>query len=461
MRRFLATLIAIASLPSSTPHAQSDTPGREEQLIYSILAYNGRDYSPTFCRAGEQLICVVAEADSFLSVRTSLVYFWPATGEWHTDSKTLNVMYEGNIELSSRRGGKQAVLTPVRYTYFNRQGRYNQNWEVALGEEAAAERSRYEEMVNRYQLDMEAYTRRRAAWEREYARLATDIAARREKGEDVEEDLARLEAMREPEEPKAPDAYLVPPAEVRTGYVLHLSPGTYSMRFRDPDGLILEGSEKTVVAFGRHRTDQIGYDIIPSDRWTRVEESATPSSVLYLDGTADLYLRPFLQDEYNDLYYRKAMENDAAGNPNLMTWAKVQQLRDAEIEVGNHSGSALVVSEKPFYVEQTPGTALGYTIVPFDPEGRHVGKQPTLQAFHIPVVPTDGVIDLRLKRTEGGYLPGGERQIRVVQVSRHPYAFFPLCLLPMAAFALVLLARRHRQRAFDRGVSDEGEYPHG
>ena len=52
-------------------------PVRTENLIYSVLAFNGRDYSPTFVRAASGTIYLIAGVDNFLTVRKTLVYFWP------------------------------------------------------------------------------------------------------------------------------------------------------------------------------------------------------------------------------------------------------------------------------------------------------------------------------------------------------------------------------------------------
>ena len=437
-------LLAAAMLFARPVSGQENTPPRMEQLIYSLLSFNGKDYSPTFCRAGEDTITLIADADSFVSIRTTLAYFWPITGEWHTDSKTLSVVHEGSLELRDRRG-RVSVLQPVEYTYFNVQGRYNQNWEVALGEEAAEVWARYEESVDAYWASIAVYGVAKAAWESTYAALAMNVAKLREAGEPFQDSLRKLEGLVQPEEPVAPNQYLVPPAKVRRGFVLNLPAGVYTSRFLSPDGLEFEGSRKTIIAFSRRRSDQIGYDIIPADRWTRSQESATPASVLYVNGAADLYLRPFYQDEYNDLYYRKAVRNDAPGNPNLMVWVKIQQVENGRLSLTDSNGGVSDIYEEPYYVQQAAGSTMGYAIVPYDPEGIHPGRAPSLRGFHVPVRPGDGVSHIETYDGDGNRLDGSRRQIRVVNTDSSATLSLLLSFLPMLAFPAVLLGRRIRK----------------
>ena len=222
----------------------------------------------------------------------------------------------------------------------------------------------------------------------------------------------------------------------------------------------MQGSEKTLTCFERLRTDQIGYDVIPADRWTRAEESATPAAVIYVDGTADLYLRPFYQDEYNDLHYRRAMKNDASGSVSITTWAKVQQVEDAVIEVNREGGGGFEATEQPFFVEQSSGTAMGYTIVAFDAHGEHAGLEPSLRAFRIPTDSSAAVSHLRLTSLDGHPL-GGERQLRVTVAPRHPLAALPAALFPFLAFAVIRVRRYRRLHRFDESTRLGGESEHG
>ncbi len=199
-----------------------------------------------------------------------------------------------------------------------------------------------------------------------------------------------------------------------------------------------------MVSFRKRRAEGIGLEVIPGDKWTRPVESTTPSSVLYVDGSADLYLRPFFEQEYNDLYYEKMQRNDASGNPNVMKWVRIQQVPQAGIRLAGSGGEARIIREEPFYVEQVKGASLGYRIVPYDPQGAHKDRDPSLQAFHIPIARGQPVVRLATLDKNGTALPGGERQIRVVGPARAGIVALVLALLPLAVMAAALIGRTRR-----------------
>ncbi|MBN1837691.1 MAG: hypothetical protein JW820_17675, partial [Spirochaetales bacterium] len=250
-----------------------------------------------------------------------------------------------------------------------------------------------------------------------------------------------LKELKAPPEPQYPKDYVVPPSPVADAFILNLPVGEYGLRFETAEGELMEGSEIRLVVFEKRRAESVGLEVIPGDKWTRPVESKTPASVLYVDGSADLYLRPFLQQEYNDLYYEKMRQNDARGNPNLMKWVRIQQVPKAGIEVSRRDEEPQVVREEPFYVEQVKGAALGYRIVPYDPEGAHEGRDPSLLAFHVPLGPEDRVVHLSVQDKDGKLLEDGSRQIRVIRPSRSGIVALILAALPLVAMAVVLLRR--------------------
>ena len=69
-------------------------------------------------------------------------------------------------------------------------------------------------------------------------------------------------------------------------------------------------------------------------------------------------------------------------------------------------------------MEQVKGASLGYRIVPYDPQGAHKDRDPSLQAFHLPIARGQPVLRLSTLDKNGAALPGGGRQIRVVGPAR-------------------------------------------
>jgi hypothetical protein len=98
-------------------------------------------------------------------------------------------------------------------------------------------------------------------------------------------------------------------------------------------------------------------------------------------------------------------------------------------------------------VEQTKGSTLGYTIVPFDPQGAHKGKDPNLIAFRVAIGKDTRELRLRALDGNGKLLPGSERQIRVIRGAPSALLLILLAALPLVAMALVLGVRSRRYSA--------------
>ena len=99
--------------------------------------------------------------------------------------------------------------------------------------------------------------------------------------------------------------------------------------------------------------------------------------------------------------------------------------------------------EEPFFVEQLPGAALGYRIVPFDP-AKHQDRQPSLRAFRIPIAPERPVLRVRVLDRDGRPLPSSERQVRIVAPSARARLALLLASMPLLVMAAVLVLRSRR-----------------
>jgi hypothetical protein len=437
MKRLIASLLLLL-FPLALGLAE--VPVRSEQLIWTMLAWNGRDYSPAFAPESSDTIYILAGGDNFLSARKTLVYWWPLTSEWKTDTDSLNVQFPGSLELRDARGSLKRM--PLQeYTYFNVKGEYELNWNVVTGEAARQELEKYARLYESYFKAVQDYQGKNAAYDAEMQALLVRIQKLRDEKKDTAALLERMQGLQKPVAPEAPSFYVVPPAEMQQAFILNLSPGSYSIRLVNPDGTVMEGSEKTVVVHERLRSGGVGFEVIPSDKWTRPEASVTPSSVLYVNGSADLYLRPFFEDEFNDLAYEKTINNAARGNPNIAKWVRIQQVPHAAIEVQRPGAAKSLLAESPFYVEQSKGSSLGYTIVPFDAQGAHKGKEPNLIAFRVPVDTNARAISFHALDSKGEKLPGSERQIRVVGKAPSAALLIVLALFPLLLMAALLIIR--------------------
>ena len=103
-------------------------------------------------------------------------------------------------------------------------------------------------------------------------------------------------------------------------------------------------------------------------------------------------------------------------------------------------------------MEQSKGSSLGYTIMPYDPAGAHKGKEPNLLAFRVPLDGSARSMRFRALDAKGEVLAGSEREIRVVGRIPASWLLLVLALVPLLAMVVVLVVR---SRAYAAGSIDE------
>lgn len=439
MKRLAPALLLLGCL---TAGLNADVPIRVEQLIYSLTAFNGGGYSSSFALQTADTIYLQAGVDNFVSVRKTLVYWWPITAEWKTDTEALNQPFTGTLELKDR--GHTRRLSLQRYSYFSPGGEAG-SWKVATGPDADAEVARAAKISDDYFAAVTVFQQRSKEYDARVGALGGRIAELRREGRDVTADVNVLNALQRPMAPQEPSDYDVPPGPVQEGFIVNLPSGEFSARLINPDGTILEGSDKRIIVYLPRRTGGVGYEVIPGDKWTRPEESKTPSSVLYVNGSTDVYLRPFFEDEVNDLAYEKTLSNQSTGNPSLYRWVRTRAVPEARIQVTGPDG-VQEIAEQAFAVEQGKGTGLGYTIVPFDSQAAGSDQAPNLSAFHVPVPHERSVLRFRARNNGGQTVPGSERELRVVARSALRPLFAGLAGFPIVLLLIVRTVRARRGR---------------
>ncbi len=418
-----------------------EVPVRTEQLLYSIAAFSGKDYALTFAKEDAGTIYLYADADNFLNIKKNFIYYWPITDMWIVDDSVLDVTFDGIVEIVDKKGNTQRIES-VEYTFFNMRGKYENNWYVRTGQEALDEWDGYVKMYLDYQEAIAVYDQEYSMYQKQTTPLFYEILNVEKAGGDTEALLQQLSTFIPPSKPEMPAVYTVHPAKIQNGYRINLPPGEYSLRFVNADGRVMQNSEKTIVSVASRRSDSIGYEVFPADRWTTPSTSSSPSSVLYVDGTSDIYARPFFQDEFLDLQYQKMINNQSSGNPNLYRWVRIQQVPNSNIEV-TMSGQMQVVAEQPFMVEQSTSATLGYSIVPYDPAGAHAGKSPSIVALHIPIGTADKEVTISLADGDDSIKTSSKRTIRVITgIKGELVTIFMICV----PLIITLVARTIRKK---------------
>ena len=303
------------------------------------------------------------------------------------------------------------------YTYYNLRTDGESRWRTATGPEAHRVHFDYTEKLRTYREGLDDYRLDRATYDYMVGELERRIEEQNRKGGDTARLKEVLRDLVTPTGPEFPEEYAAAPVRVDRAFVVNLPAGTYRTRLVRGDGKVLEGSEKEIVAFGRFGEPTVGYEVIPGDKWNRPVESNFNDSVIYVDGSSDLYLIAYHQHEFIDLHYEKLLRNDARGSPGLRQRVFVQEIPDVRIAVPDPGGRTATIEKLPYFVEQERTGSHGYRIVPFDPEGAHGNREPSLEAFHIDLDRYRARIRVALVDGQGDIIDGSMRRIRVLDGS--------------------------------------------
>ena len=424
-------IACVALLVVIVTAAQADSHDRDEQLVYALTIFDGSGYSSTFSAESSDTMYLLADIDNFVTLRKTFVYYRPVDDALKTDTTLLNATVDGFLEISGRNVDSQSLLMED-YTYYNLRSDGQARWHAATGPEAHLVYLDYTEKLRRYREGLDDYRLDRATYDYMAAELERRIEEQNRKGGDT----TRLEEVQRglvaPTKPEFPEEYAAPPVRVDRAFVVNLPAGTYRVRLVRRDGRVLEGSEKTIMAFGRFGEPTIGYEVIPADKWNRPVESQSNDSVIYVDGSSDLYLIAYHQHEFIDLYYEKLVRNDARGSPGMRRRVSVQEIPDVRLAVLGPGGPITTIERLPYFVDQERTGLYGYRIIPFDAEDAHVNREPSLEAFHIDLHRYGARIRVALVDSQGDVIDDSMRRIRVLDGSPSAGVLVVLAFLPLA-----------------------------
>ena len=437
-----AALLAVIAAAAS-----GEVRDREEQLIYSLTVFNGTGYSSTFSAESSDTLYLLSDADNFVTLRKTFVYYRPADAALKTDAALLDAVVEGVLEISGSAGDSQSLpMEDYTYYYYQPGGEAAAAWRTAAGPEAHRVYLDYTEKVRRFREGMDDYRLDRATYDYVAGELERRIREAEEAGGDVTRLEQVLRGLDAPARPAFPEEYAVRPVRVDRAFIVNLPAGRYRARLVGRGGRILEGSEKTIVAFGRIGEPTVGYEVIPGDKWPRPVESRSNGSVIYVDGSSDLYLVASYQHEFTDLFYEKLIRNDARGSPGMRRRVSFQVIPGVRLAVVSRGGFTAAIGTLPYFVEQERAGSHGYRIVPFDAEGAHANRAPSLEAFHLAPDRYGARIRVALVDSRGEVIDTSMRRIRLLDGAPSVGALAALAFLPLAAGAGVGLARRRRLR---------------
>lgn len=407
-------------------------PVLEEQLVYSVSAWDGQEYAGSFAAKQVPTFYLMADATSIVNAQQTKVYFWPITGEYMADWFDMREEVPGTLEILQ---GNQVVGTydRVDYAYYYPSG-HGSEQRLFLGDEATEVYEDYQSRIDAFYDATTQYYDDYREWQRTMDQILKEV---QETG--IYKKPEEIPAA--PVQPEPPQDFAYAP---RTSFAINLPEGKYGVRMRGENGEIIAGSEKQLEVFSPRRIG-VTYEVIPAHKWTRRIFSHDTSSVFYQDGQRVFYLIPSHAREFNFYQFVK-MSNlhkplEGEGMKSAWTWAPFGELESGTLQILKDGQVVETVEKRPYYVQQTPGYALGYDIIDFDPVNNPLleMRSPTFEGYRISV-PADGNYQLRLVDSNGGLISGSQRQIRPVEEPGN--VIYWISLLPVGVGAIVWGGRR-------------------
>lgn len=403
-------------------------PVKERQFVYGVNAFTGKAYAGTFYPPTVDTLYLLADTRSIVSPRYTLIYFWPITNEYKADWDGLNETVPGTLEILQR-GRLLHTLTQTKYVIQYPRGLNAGEVHLYIGQEAETQ---YQE----FQRQRQAYRDR--VWEyyqatREYREQLQKLA---DKNPETEVII--------PDPPAEPEPFLFFSTSVNDGFPVELPAGTYTIRVRGEDGAIVPQSERKLIVFAPRRAG-LGYVVVPQDKWTTPEQADDPGQVIYARRGSVVYLQPFIEQEYNELYYtRLEKPQSTAGSRDRWMWVHMRPKTGGYLEVLRDGQVVGRVERKPYTVRQLPGPALGYEVVEYQPEeGAERVRSPDFEGFEIRVEPGRPSYTIRLVEADGSVVPGSEREIRLVK-TQSAWTLYLLPFLPLVTGVSLVAWRRSK-----------------
>jgi hypothetical protein len=420
----------------------ADMPRYEEQFVYQLRLFDGNGYPETFIPPSEDTIYLLADTNNIISPRVTLVYFWPLSGKFVAAFKELNEQLDGTLEIYS--GPKKIKeINQSEFVFFYPKGIVGGEAQLYAGKEAYALFKQHEIALNDFYNKMSEYTKQKLAYRTQLMEYVKQLEKRKERGETLDPEQVEKNT---PREPAQPDRLPFDLTGIQSDHIINLAAGSYDIRFRAPDGTIVEGSEKKLVVFTRRRTGGVGYEIIPGNRWTKRESSNDTSQSIYASGNNTIYFQAFMEDEYNDLFYKKLLDPQNTGNPQRWTWIHTAPLVDEVLSVQRNNGDPKQVKRTAYLVKQLPGARLGYEILPYTPE-QFPDKQPAFEGFRVEFSADNDAEQqtIWLEGSEGQKLPKSVRKMIMLNKAGANWLYlisaFPLMV------GLLIFVLRHKATA--------------
>lgn len=344
MKKEYCFLIILFFLFLSMGYTDDTVPKAERQIVFGVSPFDGAKYLSSFLPESRQEMLLTADTDNTVTVLLSDVYYWPITAEYRADFQGVNIPLTGKLSVYR---GKELYreLEQVDYIYVYPQGPSGEATQLFTGDK-----------MTRFIKEVQESYEERAA------------------------------------NPNKPWATFQGPFK---GFIVNLPEGNYRLVFSvENDGKTFSIEKKLRVfsplGFGT------AYQIIPDEKWTVSSDSETPQQRIYLKPGSVIYLKLFPSLLYSMADYERMAAphrpSSGLGLENSSLWIHKEVSLEEEgrnslaIEAAGQSNQ---IQPREFLVRQTEGSALGYTILDYDPV-QFPDTRPTFTAYRL-LAPPPGI----------------------------------------------------------------------
>lgn len=409
-------------------------PTREWQMCYGISAWTGTTLQGTIAPRQADTIYLIADHNNIIHTAETEVYYWPITGEYKANWMEYREVVDGVLEIYK---GNELYTTLEKrmYTTYLTESLGQGEMHLLLDEEAEQKYDEYVTAMDDYLNAVRKYYDEKAAWNALMAQMLKEV---NETG--IYKDPEEI-----PDPPVQPEMPMFSVYKPQPAFVVNLPAGEYRIRMLDTEGNLVPDSERKLVVYSHRRTG-LGYQMRPDSRWNQFELSNDVSQVIYVKDETAFYVLPFETKQYDMFYYTRMLSlHDplaGQGTKGLGLWVQLNEVPGLTLQVLKDGKVVQEITKKPYYVQQTPGYALGYYVVEFDPEAEGMqGRAPTFEAYKLDLSENQGTWQLRFVDEEGNVVPGSVRELRWIN-DQNLWVIFLATLFPLVVGAIVLVRRR-------------------
>jgi hypothetical protein len=401
---------------------RADEPVKHREFVWGVTAFTGQEYQGIFSPPEVTKLYLLSNVTHVLNGHYTMVYYWPIDREYKPDWSALDEEVEGTLEVLDRNGRIIRQIQSEQFLVTNPDSTQFPRINLLLGNEATA-------VYDEYEADLEV---NRDQW-KEYDQLFWNYL------QAITLDPGNSE-IQAPEQPPQFEKALVSP---KLGFPLQLPPGEYQIQQRDKSNQIIPGSQRIVISV-ESRRDGIGYSVIPKTKWTVTETSDDISQIIYYTSEVEsIYLEPYATREYNQQsYVRLTKPQESTASVNQWVWVYDKSLEGVQLQVWLGGKEISQVIYLPYKVEQIPGSALGYRVVPFDNTSE---GEPSFVAFEILDDASIRRFNVQLVSENGTVVPGSERVLVRIRGDL-PDLVYVLALFPLIV-AISIYWRQRQIRA--------------